>query len=355
MLLVASISCFIPSLTSHRAYVHDQHSSSIDGVNICKCKNLTKVYVSRSSMEVLPSRFLVNCHSLEYLILSDNKIMEISHDTFYNLSNLFKLDLSVNQLTTLPRDVFKPLINLEVLLLSQNRIEVINSDLFFHNQHLFKLNISYNNLKTIEPESFRTLKYLLFLDAYNNPNLNSVDFFYEARYVDRINVANCGFTQLFIPMNVTMINAQGNEISYITAHQDSKISILMLNHNNFTNISRLPTLVDLHYLHIAYNGIDHINFSDLSHLKKLKELFIELNPKQNISIVEIKKSLPSLRKLTIISPYLSMEKQKRILNDFKDHKFDIHINGEEYSASLEDLNRKQKELREKYLSSALGC
>lgn len=310
MLLVASISCFIPSLTSHRAYVHDQHSSSIDGVNICKCKNLTKVYVSRSSMEVLPSRFLVNCHSLEYLILSDNKIMEI---------------------------------------------EVINSDLFFHNQHLFKLNISYNNLKTIEPESFRTLKYLLFLDAYNNPNLNSVDFFYEARYVNRINVANCGFTQLFIPMNVTMINAQGNEISYITAHQDSKISILMLNHNNFTNISRLPTLVDLHYLHIAYNGIDHINFSDLSHLKKLKELFIELNPKQNISIVEIKKSLPSLRKLTIISPYLSMEKQKRILNDFKDHKFDIHINGEEYSASLEDLNRKQKELREKYLSSALGC
>ncbi|XP_031628664.1 leucine-rich repeat transmembrane neuronal protein 2-like isoform X2 [Contarinia nasturtii] len=341
LLLLASIFSFIPSLTSFhiRVYFHDRRSSSIDGKNICKCKNLTNVYAANSSIELLPSRFLANCHSLEYLVLSNNKLTEIPYDAFYNLSNLYSLDLSVNQLTTLPRDVFKPLTNLMSLILTENRIEIIDSNMFFHNQNFGHLNIHSNNLRTIEPKSFiRTFKRLSnSLNLANNRNLNSDDFFHEIDNFEAINVANCGFKELFIPRNVDQINAIGNDISYITAHPNSTLRSLFLSHNSFTNLSRIPSLVNLQSLLIG-NGIDHINFFDLSHLKKLKYLLIELNPKQNISVAEIKKSLPSFRKLYITSPDLSIEKQKRILNDFKEHKLNISINGKEYP-----WEREQKE------------
>lgn len=80
-------------------------------------------------------------------------------------------------------------------------------------------------------------------------------------------------------------------------------------------------------------------------MKKLKNLFIELNPKQNISVAEIKKNLPSLRGLHILSPDLNAEKQKQIFNDFKQHKFHIDINGEQYSSALENMNQKRKILK----------
>ncbi|XP_031639981.1 slit homolog 2 protein-like, partial [Contarinia nasturtii] len=191
LLLVTSIFGFIPSLTSYSVYIHDKPFSSIDAINICKCKYLTKINVTNSSTKLLPSRFLVNCHSLETLILSKNEIMEITHDTFNDLSNLLTLDLSRNHITTLPKDVFKPLTNLIILVLNRNRIEMIDSNLFLHNQYLFHLDISDNNLKTIEPKSFRMLEYLYFLNMYNNPSLNSTDFLYDDRYVpSSINMAN---------------------------------------------------------------------------------------------------------------------------------------------------------------------
>lgn len=344
LLLITSIFGLIPSLTSYSVYIHDKPFSSIDAINICKCKHLSNIYVTNSSTKLLPSRFLVKCHSLETLILSNNEIMEIKYDTFNDLSNLFTLDLSRNHITTLPKDVFKPLINLRILVLNRNRIEMIDSHLFFHNQYLFHLYISDNNLKTIEPKSFHMLKYLYFLNIYNNPSLNSTDFLYEDRYVQSsINMANCAFTQLFIPMNVSAINAIGNKINNITAHPNTKLQSLIISRNNFTNLSRLSPLVNLHDLHIEYNGIDHIDFIHLSHMNNLKELFIESNPKQNISVAEIKKSLPSLRRLNIVSSDLSDENQKQILNDSK-QQFDIYINGKEYSFDRQYINQKDSKM-----------
>lgn len=152
---------------------------------------------------------------------------------------------------------------------------------------------------------------------------------------------NCTFTQLFIPMNVMEIYAGGNKINNITAHPNTKLKFLYINHNNFTNLSSLPPLVNLDTLHIEYNGIDHIDFTHLSHMNNLKYLYFKLNPKQNISVAEITKSLPSLRGSNIVSSDLSDKIQKQILNDSKPP-FYIQINGKEYSFDRHYINQKDK-------------
>lgn len=338
LLLITSIFGSIPSLTSHSVYIHDKPFSSIDATNICKCKHLTNLYVTNSSIKLLSSRFFVKCHSLETLVISNNELTEITSDAFSDLSNLFALNLSRNHITTLPKDVFKPLINLRYLILNRNRIEMIDSNLFLHNPYLFYLDISDNSLKNIEPKSFHMLKHLFYLYIYNNPSLNSTDFLFEDLYARIIIMENCAFTQLFIPMNVIRINAEGNKINNITAHPNTELRSLTITRNNFTNFSRLPPLVNLNYLSIEYNGID---FMHLSHMNKLKELSIVLKPNQNINVTEIKESLPSLRRLDIVSSDLSDENQKQILIDSQ-QQFDIYINGKEYSFNRQSINQKDK-------------
>lgn len=170
-----------------------------------------------------------------------------------------------------------------------------------------------------------------FLFIFNNPSLNDTDFLHEDRFhPGTINIGNCGFTKLFIPMNVRTIFAGGNKINEITAHPNSTLDTLFIERNNFTNLSQLSPIVNLEYLSIGYNGIDHFDFSHFAHMKKLRGLFIELNPKQNISAAGIKKILPSLWQFEIESPDLNAEKRKQIFNDFKQHGLDIKINGKQY-------------------------
>lgn len=353
MLLLVSIFGFISSYRLydielgaeryHLVYSRNENSSSIDGINlICEYKNLTDIEVVNSSLTLLPNRFLANCRQLKSLYLSNNAIMEISHDSFDNLLKVIVLDLSRNQLTTLLKDIFEPLTNLEILNLSGNRFEIIDSDLFSHNQRLHSLDISENNLKVIQPGLFRTTKHLFDLDLNENRNLNTTDFLYDNELsVQSLNVANCRFTLFFIPKNVKWLNAWGNQIRHITAHPNNTLQTLILDHNNLTHFPHLSPTANLHDLHIRYNNIENINFTELSHFKKLKVLTTDLNPNQNISYAEIMNILPSLNQLEIESPDLNIEQQKWMFNDFKLNKFDyLRINSEIYSVRLENLNKK---------------
>lgn len=191
------------------------------------------------------------------------------------------------------------------------------------------LDISNNSLKIIQPGSFRTLKDLYELNLNGNRILSSTDFLHDnGLFVRELNVANCAFTQIFIPKNFKSINAWNNEITNITVHPNITLEDLILNHNNLTNLSWIAAIASVSSLHIKHNNIRHIDFILLSHFKTLQKLFIDLNPKQNISYTEIKKIFPVLNELGIESPDLSNEQQTWILNDFKQHKFRyIRING----------------------------
>lgn len=115
---------------------------------------------------------------------------------------------------------------------------------------------------------------------------------------------------------------------------------MFISRNNFSDLSSLSPLVNLYLFEIEYNGIDHIDFTHLSHSNNLDELFVELNPKQSITVAEITKSLPSLKRQHIVSTGLSDENQKHILNDSK-QKLDIYINGKEYLFNRHYINQKE--------------
>lgn len=252
--------------------------------------------------------------------------------------------MSLNQFTTLLKDIFEPLTNLNILNLNGNRIEIIESDLFFHNKRLQILDISDNNPKIIQPGLFRTTKYLIDLKLNQNRHLNTTDFLYDYELpVKYLNVANCNFTQFFIPKNVKELNAWNNQIIHNTTEPNNTLQYLKLDHNNLTHLPHLSPC-NLHDLDIKYNNIENINFTALSHcFKILKVLTIDLNPNQNISYAEIINILPSLNQLEIESSDLNIELQNWILNDFKLNKFNyFKIYSEIYSFHLENLKKQDK-------------
>lgn len=169
--------------------------------------------------------------------------MEVKNDTFENSTDLNHLDLSFNQLTILPKVLFKSLVNLLSLKLQGNQIQIVDSDLFFHNIYLSRLYINNNNLSVIHPKSFRNNFYLSLLHVNDNRNLSNIDLFPEDRStLNSLKLSNCGFSQLYIPKNVKEIDARFNEINSVTAHPESILKTLQINHNSLANLARLPRL-----------------------------------------------------------------------------------------------------------------
>lgn len=280
---------------------------------------------------------------MDVLNLSNNKIVEIKHDTFENLPELNVLDLSLNQITALPGDAFEPLVSLVTLYLQGNQIQFICSDLFCHNKYLIYLNLSNNNLKTFHFDLFRHNEYLYYLNQSNNSliiiqpksfrynldlhdlyvndnhNLSRIDLFPENRNkISILELSNCGFIQLHIPKNVETIHAQFNKINSITAHPESALRFLQIDHNNLTDLAHLPVLNNLVQLHMLNNAIELINFINLSPFENLTRSSIDLNPMQNISAANIRTNFPKLDKLYINSPDMSIDQQQRILDDLEE-------------------------------------
>ncbi|XP_031629650.1 toll-like receptor 2 [Contarinia nasturtii] len=349
LLFVALIFYFISSSTS-REFVLDlynQNASSIElnTRSICKCKaKITRLNVYNSSLTVLPSRFLKNCIGLDDLNLSGNKIVEVKHDTFENLTDLNGLDLSFNQLTILPKVLFKSLVNLLSLKLQGNQIQIVDSDLFFHNIYLYTLYINNNSLNVIQPKSFRNNLYLSNLHVNDNRNLSNIDLFPEDREtLELLELSNCGFSQLYIPKNVEEIDASFNEINSVTAHPESVLKNLKIDHNSLANLARLPRLDKLKLLIIPINAIEFFDFHDLSRFKNIRLLSIDLNPKQNISAADIKTILPLLSDLYINSPGISIENKKRIWYDFKRNGISVVINFDRSIERYFDENTEDEE------------
>lgn len=334
---------FISLSTSYRSETvrnfYNQNVSSLElntkRICACRAKRRSVINVFNSSLTVLPSRLLKNCATLDELSLSDNKIVEIKHDTFENLTDLNRLDLSFNQLITLPKDVFKPLVNLYTLYLQGNQIQIIDSDLFFHNKYLNMLKLNNNNLKLIEPKSFRNNLILDYLEVNDNHNLNNIDLFPENRTnpffpnFNYLKLSQCGFTYLYIPKHVEKIEANSNKINSITAHPENILKKLSLYGNNLTNLAHMPSLVNLIELDIRKNAMEFIDFNDFSRFKNLLWLSFDLNLNRlNFSAAHIQAILPSISQININSPKISIEQQKQISLDFRRHYIYLTINND---------------------------
>lgn len=243
------------------AVMYNLNSTSINSREICKWKNFTILLYEGHKLSILPSRLLSDCNTLFHLSLADNEIIEMETDTFVDLSSLRILNLSKNQIEILNPNLFKSLINLEDLYLDNNRIQTIGPDLFQHNKELFRLNLGHNKIKSCHDESFRMSKNLRDLLINWNQNLANINL----KYLDLLNLViinNCMLKTLFIPSNVVYFYANHNQLSHITFQSKSKLELLKIAFNNFTDLLDLRPLTNLRILDLSSNAITYISLNN---------------------------------------------------------------------------------------------
>lgn len=117
--------------------------------------------------EVSETAFTSN-YELKYISLNSNKIKDINDNTFSNLSKLIRVNLSVNKIENLGM-AFENCISLEWLELEYNVIRELPAKVFDDLRSLIKLNIQYNGLEILDDIIFSGLKKLtILLLSFNN-------------------------------------------------------------------------------------------------------------------------------------------------------------------------------------------
>lgn len=306
------------------AVMYNLNSTSINSMEICKWKNLTDLFYEGHKLSKLPSRLLSDCNTLFNLKLADNEIIEMETDTFVNLSSLRVLSLSKNQIEILDPDLFKSLINLEELYLDNNRLQTIGPDLFQYNKELFRLNLSHNEIKSVHDESFRMSKKLRDLLINWNQNLTNINL----KYLDLLNlliINNCMLKTLLVPSNMVYFYANHNQLSHITFQSNSKLELLKIAFNNFTDLFDLRPLTNLHVLDLSNNGITNISLNNFFGLNKLMDLQLNSVSVRDIDIVKMTENMPALQRFNITSDCIHIEHARQIQQDAKKNNISVEI------------------------------
>lgn len=107
-------------------------------------------------------------NSLAQLILSDNKISNLSNGLLTNLKSLQVLDLSYNILEYLTSNTFTGDFSLQVLDVSHNNLLEISSDIFTDSGNLRVIKLSHNKLPFLPDSLFRVQRNLELLTVSSN-------------------------------------------------------------------------------------------------------------------------------------------------------------------------------------------
>ncbi|KAM9323083.1 uncharacterized protein KZ484_021174 [Pholidichthys leucotaenia] len=129
--------------------------------------NLKELNLKANYLSELSS--LSSLTSLTNLILSSNKLSNISEDIFRNLTALESLDLSENQLTSLPPMIFKGLFSIEAIHLYSNNLTQLDTKLFVDQAFIQRLYLSDNLLETVPTGLFDPFLIQHTLRLHGNP------------------------------------------------------------------------------------------------------------------------------------------------------------------------------------------
>ncbi|KAK3583410.1 hypothetical protein CHS0354_040377 [Potamilus streckersoni] len=103
--------------------------------------------------------------NLRLLTINDNKIGNIEHRTFWNLTNLKEIWLTRNQMVYIPRGIPA---NVEKLYMDSNMVFELEQMLFPVNSKLEFLTIEMNTIRRVDPESLKELRNLKDLNLQGN-------------------------------------------------------------------------------------------------------------------------------------------------------------------------------------------
>jgi len=234
----------------------DIHSTSLTILNVCHNRIQTI-----SSISLLPN--------LEYLDISQNRLISVAENSFFDIKTLKMLNLSGNNLDLesgfSPTSYFYGQTLLEKLDLSSNDIKYLDSNITFQNLNTLKsLDLSSNKLKALNPYIFGFLSQLNVLNLSSN-NLSS--FLRDGCF--------------FNLKSLKVLILASNQLKSLDFLKDNKNYLAYLNnldlaHNQLTSIkeSDFEFNPNLKFLSLNSNPIETIDEKTFEKLKFLETLKI---------------------------------------------------------------------------------
>jgi Leucine-rich repeat (LRR) protein len=133
--------------------------------------NVEWINLTNNKIVELPYNAFKGCPRLAFLYLESNPIKALRGDEFNQLSGLKELILTNTKLTSIPPTTFHPLRSLESLELSgafTGTNNIISKELFMSSTNLIALGLAGNNIHAIHPEAFANQQKLIYLDLRGN-------------------------------------------------------------------------------------------------------------------------------------------------------------------------------------------
>lgn len=276
--------------------------------------HLTKLNLSRNSLESLPDNGFSSNSDLEILDLSYNHFYVLPRKAVRFLVHLKKLDFSHNQLISPFLAIqFQVMVRLSVLDLSYNNFRSIPENSFdvvtnWDASVPKYINLSYNNIDTVEKHSLDSLRGLKEFRLKGNYHMDS-----ESLSLALSELQNSGIKSLDLShMNIADLAAVFSNFteSSIESLDISHNSISMLRNNSFDFLvsikkldlswNRIRTLGcglrDLEYLthlDVSHNKLTSLDRDELSRQSELRDLILSANHITNLD----KGTLSNLQKL----------------------------------------------------------
>ena len=284
-----------------------------------KSSSVTKLYLSRCSLQKVANDTFSDFAGLRSLKLSYNKDIEETsvRDLVISLSNssLAALDLS-GVLSSLSFDTFSPLsrVPLRDLMLAHSTFEVISNGTFSHLGNLYHLDLSHGNLKVAEDSAFDGLRSLQRLKLDHNDfhffprglpsNLSVLDISYNRNLLTldsltfsalnrltELSISHCSLrvftTSSFVglaglrTLDLSYNDIGGNNIGAKAFKPMQKLQMLNLEHNKLTTIateySLFSNLVNLQKLHLNNNDCRNLSLQLFAALHQLEVLYLQDN------------------------------------------------------------------------------
>ncbi|XP_011308295.1 protein toll [Fopius arisanus] len=194
--------------------------------------------LSDNLSSTLTRKTLSDFRSLETLVLSRNKLTNVTADLLHDLQNLTLLNLRENDLRELPHG-FLDIPHLESIELGSNKLEIIEPAIFQNLEKLKLLNIWSNKLVEIKPHSFDKLKSIRSIDMHSN-NLQTLprDIFAPLKNLIVVNLSQNNFTANSLPEGLFSNNSLLRNVIFF----ENKQNLTTLPSKFFAGLTHLTSI-----------------------------------------------------------------------------------------------------------------
>jgi insulin-like growth factor-binding protein complex acid labile subunit len=254
--------------------------SNFSEINASTLKSL---HISNNRIQEI--NYATHLQRLEFLDLSQNRLISINEKSFSNLNGLKYLNLSGNRLDLESEfdniSYFKNQTILETLDLSFNLIKFFNTNKTFHFLSSLKcLNLSNNKLRSIKPFIFGFLEELYNLNlASNNLSLLNQSCFCN---LNKLQILKLSFNQL---NSLRFLEQNKNQTKSLTTLELDNNRIDFIGENDFEYNQNLI------YLNLNSNPLKSINKNAFAKIKFLTTLKLS---NTSISVLYVNRSVKEL-------------------------------------------------------------